>query len=68
MHEQKNFLMQTIKRTTRLRTAASDYETFVQQDCGKVKGFEQLYKELQRAINVTGKSKSTRARCKHTGH
>ena len=51
--------MQTTKRTAGLRTAAPDYETLVQQAINKVTGFEQLYKELQRAINVTGKSAST---------
>lgn len=51
--------MQTTKRSTGLRTRASDYETLVQQAIGKVTGFEQLYKELERAINVSGKSNST---------
>lgn len=51
--------MQTTKRPTGLRTAASDYETLVQQAINKVTGFYQLYKELERAINVSGKSKST---------
>ena len=51
--------MQTTKRPTGLRTAAPDYETLVQQASRKVTGFAQLYKELQRAINVSGKSKST---------
>ena len=55
--------MQTIKRTTGLPiaigTAATDYETLVQQAINKVTGFDQLYKELERAINVTGKSEST---------
>ena len=51
--------MQITKRSTGLRTAAPDYETLVQQAINKVTGFDQLYKELQRAINVTGKSKST---------
>jgi integrase/recombinase XerD len=51
--------MQTTKRATGLRTAAPDYETLVQQAINKVTGFEQLYKELERAINVTGKSTST---------
>ena len=51
--------MQTTKRTTGLRTAASDYETLVQQAINKVTGFDLLYKELERAISVTGKSKST---------
>ncbi|MGI8582720.1 MAG: tyrosine-type recombinase/integrase [Chitinophagaceae bacterium] len=51
--------MQTTKRPTGLRTDASDYKTLVQQAINKVTGFEQLYKELERAINVSGKSKST---------
>lgn len=51
--------MQTTKRATGLRTAAPDYETLVQQAINKVTGFEQLYKELERGINVSGKSKST---------
>jgi site-specific recombinase XerD len=51
--------MQTTKRTTGLRTAAADYETLVQQAINKVTGFHQLYKDLERGINVSGKSKST---------
>lgn len=51
--------MQTTKRSTGLRTAANDYVTLVQQAINKVTGFEQLYKELERAINISGKSKST---------
>jgi len=51
--------MQTLKRPTGLRTAAPDYETLVQQAINKVSGFKQLYKELERAINVSGKSNST---------
>ena len=51
--------MQTTKRATGLHTAAPDYETLVQQAINKVTGFEQLYKELERAINVSGKSHST---------
>lgn len=51
--------MQTTKQPTGLRTAAPDYETLVQQAINKVTGFQQLYKELERAINVSGKSKST---------
>jgi len=51
--------MQTTKRPTGLPAAASDYETLVQQAINKVTGFPQLYKELERAINVSGKSKST---------
>jgi len=51
--------MQTTKRATGLRTAAPDYETLVQRAINKVTGFDQLYKDLERAINVSGKSKST---------
>jgi integrase/recombinase XerD len=50
--------MQT-KQTTRPRTMAKDYVTIVQQACNKVRGFEQLYKEMERSISITGKSKST---------
>ena len=51
--------MQTTKQPTGLHTAAKDYVTIVQQASSKVTGFEQLHKDLQRAINVSGKSKST---------
>lgn len=51
--------MQTTKRPTGLRTAASDYVTLVQQAIGKIKGFEQLYKELERSVNISGKTEST---------
>ena len=51
--------MQTTKQATGLRTAAKDYETIVQQAIGKVTGFQQLYKDLERAICVSGKSTST---------
>ncbi len=51
--------MQTTKQPTGLRTAAPDYETLVQRAINKVTGFGELYKELERAINVSGKSKST---------
>ncbi len=51
--------MQTTKQATGLRTASKDYETIVQQAIGKVTGFQQLYKDLERAINVSGKSTST---------
>lgn len=51
--------MQTTKRSTGLRTAASDYVTLVQQAKGKIKGFEQLYKELERSVNISGKTEST---------
>jgi hypothetical protein len=39
--------MQTTMRPTGLLTAASDYVTLVQQAKNKIKGFEQLYKELK---------------------
>ncbi|WP_369127521.1 phage integrase N-terminal SAM-like domain-containing protein, partial [Terrimonas pollutisoli] len=42
-----------------MRCKAKDYVTIVQQASSKVTGFEQLYKDLERAINVSGKSKST---------
>lgn len=51
--------MQTTKRPTGLRTAAPDYVTLVQQAKNKIKGFEQLYKELERSVNISGKSTST---------
>jgi site-specific recombinase XerD len=44
---------------TGLRTAANDYVTIVQQACNKVMGFTKLYEDLERSINVSGKSKST---------
>lgn len=47
------------KQTTGLRTAANDYVTIVQQACAKVTGFVKLYEDLERSINVSGKSKST---------
>jgi integrase/recombinase XerD len=50
--------MQT-KQTTGLRTAASDYVTIVSRASTKVSGFEQLYKEMERSISVSGKSSST---------
>jgi hypothetical protein len=60
LHEhQKNNFKQTTKRTTGLRTSAHDYQTLVQQAMGKIKGFEQLSKELERSVIITGKSEST---------
>ena len=50
--------MQT-KQTTGLRTAANDYVTIVAQASGKVRGFADLYKEMERSISVSGKSSST---------
>ena len=47
------------RQTTGLRTAANDYVTIVQQACNKVMGFTKLYEDLERCINVSGKSKST---------
>lgn len=51
--------MQTAKQTTSPGKRAKDYVTIVQDACNKVTGFEQLYKELERAISVSGKSTST---------
>jgi integrase/recombinase XerD len=50
--------MQTKQTTSRCR-AAHDYITIVAQACAKISGFEQLYKEMERSININGKSKST---------
>lgn len=50
--------MQT-KQTTSPCMRASDYVTIVQQACNEVSGFQQLYKEMERAISITGKSTST---------
>ena len=65
--------MQTTKQTTGLPiaigTAAKDYETIAQQAVSKVTGFEQLCKDLKRAINVSGKSESTFTNySRHLGH
>jgi integrase/recombinase XerD len=49
----KKIIMQ---KTTQL---AADYVTIVQQACDKVTGFTKLYKDLERSLNVSGKSKST---------
>lgn len=51
--------MQTKQTTGRLATLADDYVTIVKQAAGKVTGFEQLYKEMERSISIMGKSKST---------
>lgn len=50
--------MQTYQ-TTSLCRAANDYVTIVAQACDKVNGFEQLYKEMERSISISGKSRST---------
>lgn len=50
--------MQT-KQTTCPGMRASDYVTIVQQACNEVSGFEQLYKEMERAVCISGKSNST---------
>jgi len=50
--------MQT-KQTTGLRPMDKNYVTIVKQASDKVTGFLELYKELERAISITGKSKST---------
>lgn len=51
--------MQTTKQTTSSGKRAKDYVTIALQASSKVTGFEQLSKDLERAINVSGKSKST---------
>jgi len=50
--------MQT-KQTTGLRPMDSGYVTIVKQASDKVTGFDGLYKEMERAICISGKSKST---------
>lgn len=50
--------MQT-KQTTGLRAMDKNYVTIVKQASDKVTGFLELYKEIERAISITGKSKST---------
>lgn len=50
--------MQT-KQTTGLRPMDKDYVTIVSQASDKVTGFLELYKEMERAVSITGKSKST---------
>ena len=47
------------EQTTGLRPMDNDYVTIVEQACDKVTGFDELYKEMERAISITGKSKST---------
>lgn len=50
--------MQT-QQTTSLCRAAQDYVTIVAQASAKIIGFEQLYKEMDRSISISGKSRST---------
>jgi hypothetical protein len=50
--------MQT-KQTTGLRCAANDYVTILVQASAKISGFDQLYKDMERSISVSGKSRST---------
>src|SRR5215213_8436449 len=59
LHEQINNNFMQTRQTTGLRRAANDYVTIVQQACAKIAGFEQLYKEMERCVSVTGKSNST---------
>src|SRR5436305_4456565 len=51
--------MQTVKQTTSPGKRAKNYVTIVQQASDKVTGFSQLYKELERSVTITGKSRST---------
>lgn len=46
------------QQTNGLRSAAKDHVPVVEQACNKVKGFLDLYKELERSINVNGLSQS----------
>lgn len=56
MHNYLTIKKIIMQKTTQL---AVDYVTIVQQACDKVTGFTKLYKDLERSINVSGKSKST---------
>lgn len=47
------------QQTTIPGTRAKNYVKLVEQACTKVTGFEQLYKDLERSINVSGHTKST---------
>jgi len=38
---------------------SADYITILQQACSNVAGFDQLYKDLERSISISGKSQST---------
>jgi integrase/recombinase XerD len=49
--------MQT-KQTSATRCKKTD-ATIVAQACSKITGFEQLYKEMDRSVSISGKSKST---------
>lgn len=50
--------MQT-NQNTALRPTDKGYVTIVDQACNKITGFTELYKEMERSISITGKSKST---------
>lgn len=47
------------QQAIRLGTPARNYETIVKQACNKVNGFSELCQEMERFINISGKSKST---------
>lgn len=47
------------EQATGLRPMDKGYVTIVEQACDKVTGFGELYKEMERSISITGKSKST---------
>lgn len=46
------------QQTTGLHRAAKDHVPVVQEACDKVKGFSELYQELERSISINGKSQS----------
>lgn len=50
--------MQT-NQTTALQPTDKGYVTIVEQACNKVTGFRELYKEMERSISISGKSRST---------
>jgi len=46
------------QQAAELRPRDKDYVPIVQRACDKVKGFSELYKELERSISISGKSQS----------
>ena len=46
------------QQTSELRPRDKDYVPIVERACDKVKGFSELYKELERSISISGKSQS----------
>lgn len=50
--------MQNQQITGELHSAAQDHVPIVQEACPKVKGFSELYQELERSISINGMSQS----------